>query len=604
MKLKLLLPLLCIILLVPTLASAIIPNQEITLLAVSQYDNGTLKGSTATMSLQLKPGTGAIFIESYPVAKIDTQVATRLAKEIACEFSETDCAHYDFFYTIRAGSPIVGGPSGGGATAVLTLASLEGLELKKNIAMTGSITSGGIIGPVAGIKEKIDAAQNKHKLAIVPELAFYHKNETMVNETNNLTFFGDNTTEEDTTLYFEDYTNMSEEIYLVTYLPDAVNMATMKGYKHTKKELEISTEYLSLMKDISEELCLQSQKLQEQIPETNKNNSLYIKAQDYLNKSRQADYQEHYTRASFCFSANLQLRQLTLINTTQEVLYENYQRLNRSIQDFSASIDEQELTTLADLEAYVIVTERLLEAQQYIDVINETNISYSLLGLAIERYSSAVAWSDFFLLEDTQTFELNEQSLSYACREEIQNVETRLNYLQLLLPAGYLQGVQADLEIVQDYKLNGDYALCLFKATKTKARADLFLSSLMIEEKKMPELIQAKRTRTQEILSQDKELFGILGYSYYEYANSFVEEEPYTGLMFAEYALVFSDLSDYFPKTTSYVEVDKEIQKQVITLLIGFTSGMLLMWLYMKRTPKKRSTQKHTKDKKTRQKSK
>ena len=129
---------------------------SISLLSVTKLANDSYRGGIATLYLQVKPGQGSIFVESYPLAKIDTQVAIRFANEVACEFSTVDCSKYNFFYTIRADSPIVGGPSGGGATALLTFAVLEDIDLREDFAMTGSISSGGIIGAVAGIKEKVE----------------------------------------------------------------------------------------------------------------------------------------------------------------------------------------------------------------------------------------------------------------------------------------------------------------------------------------------------------------------------------------------------------------------------------------------------------------
>ena len=65
---------------------------------------------------------------------------------------------YDFFYTIRANSNIVGGPSAGAAITVLTVSVLEDLPLNKKASITGTINTGGIIGPVGSVLPKIDSA--------------------------------------------------------------------------------------------------------------------------------------------------------------------------------------------------------------------------------------------------------------------------------------------------------------------------------------------------------------------------------------------------------------------------------------------------------------
>ena len=132
---------------------------SIKLLAVSNLETNP-RGSVADLFLEVDEGQGRVFIDSFPLSKLDTQISTRFAKEVACSFLERDCSNYDFFYTIRANSAIVGGPSAGAAIAVLTISVLEDLPLDKTITITGTINSGGIIGPVGGILKKITLSFN------------------------------------------------------------------------------------------------------------------------------------------------------------------------------------------------------------------------------------------------------------------------------------------------------------------------------------------------------------------------------------------------------------------------------------------------------------
>jgi len=134
---------------------------HMTLLAVKETTKG-YKGSTADLYLEIVPGKGRVFIETFPLSKLDTQITTRFAKEIACNYLDKDCEGYDFFYTIKADSAIIGGPSAGSATAILTALVLENEEIKETITMTGTINSGGLVGPVSGLKAKIEAAEEKN----------------------------------------------------------------------------------------------------------------------------------------------------------------------------------------------------------------------------------------------------------------------------------------------------------------------------------------------------------------------------------------------------------------------------------------------------------
>jgi len=128
------------------------------LLAVKETDSG-YEGGIADLYLEIKPGSGRVFLETFPLTRTDTQMSTRFAKAIACDALERDCDDTDFFYTITADSAIIAGPSAGSSIAILTVAMLKNLELNENYASTGTINSGGLIGPVGGLKAKIEAAK-------------------------------------------------------------------------------------------------------------------------------------------------------------------------------------------------------------------------------------------------------------------------------------------------------------------------------------------------------------------------------------------------------------------------------------------------------------
>ncbi|PIN87981.1 hypothetical protein COV12_00880, partial [Candidatus Woesearchaeota archaeon CG10_big_fil_rev_8_21_14_0_10_32_24] len=89
------------------------------LLAV-QEEGEHFIGSDADLFLELKEGHGRVFLETKPATKIDTQISTRYAKEIACNHFKLNCNQYDFIYTIKSNSNIIGGPSAGAAIAALT----------------------------------------------------------------------------------------------------------------------------------------------------------------------------------------------------------------------------------------------------------------------------------------------------------------------------------------------------------------------------------------------------------------------------------------------------------------------------------------------------
>ncbi|UCH12645.1 MAG: hypothetical protein JSW18_01485, partial [Candidatus Omnitrophota bacterium] len=127
------------------------------LLAVKESPDG-FNGSNADLYLEIKDGSGRVFLDTFPLTKMDTQFSTRFAKEIACDYLSKDCSKFDFFYIIRSESPIVGGPSAGAAISFLTIAMLDDIPINESATVTGTINSGGIIGSVGGLRAKIDAA--------------------------------------------------------------------------------------------------------------------------------------------------------------------------------------------------------------------------------------------------------------------------------------------------------------------------------------------------------------------------------------------------------------------------------------------------------------
>ena len=64
---------------------------------------------------------------------------------------------------------MIGGPSAGTATTVAIIAALEGKSVRQDVAVTGTIEEGGIIGEVGSVFEKAVAAEkNNMTLFLVP----------------------------------------------------------------------------------------------------------------------------------------------------------------------------------------------------------------------------------------------------------------------------------------------------------------------------------------------------------------------------------------------------------------------------------------------------
>ena len=116
------------------------------------------------------PGTGKVYLSTSPATEIDTQGAARLAAFAAALAAGADFTRYDYFFDLESPSVIVGGPSAGLPMALATLAALEGLDCgSARFVATGMMLPDGSVGPVGGLKEKLQAAAEwGARLFIVP----------------------------------------------------------------------------------------------------------------------------------------------------------------------------------------------------------------------------------------------------------------------------------------------------------------------------------------------------------------------------------------------------------------------------------------------------
>ncbi len=115
-------------------------------------------------------GTGHVFVDTSPYTQVDLQGSARLAAMVASDVLGIDQRTYDFYYIIDISTPIIGGPSAGGALTVATIAAINNWTLKPYVVMTGMINPDESIGPVGGIPYKLEAAAaSNYTLFLVPE---------------------------------------------------------------------------------------------------------------------------------------------------------------------------------------------------------------------------------------------------------------------------------------------------------------------------------------------------------------------------------------------------------------------------------------------------
>ena len=549
------------------------------LLAVRETEAG-YEGGIADLYLEIKPGSGRVFLETFPLTRTDTQMSTRFAKAIACDVIEKDCDDTDFFYTITADSAIIAGPSAGASIAILTVAMLEDLKLNEDYAITGTINSGGLIGPVGGLKAKVEAAKKAGlKKAFIPagEIIVRLDNSTI------------------------DLKNLSKELGIeiieASTLSEAVKEFTGKEIKQRFKSIDISEEYTSTMKSLAKGLCDRSNKLKAET--TNLNFSLNVtaireNAQNLTGKGKEAfERQIFYSSASYCFGANVEYSTLLLLskNMSKDDVAKGAEKIKSEINDFRNKMEDIEKKTITDLEAYIVVRERLAEAQdsaeQALDILNKTNKTERAartLAYAAERINSAHSWA-VFMGKSGKAFNLNKDVLKKSCQNKISEADERKQYVELYFP-GTLDNIKKDIDKANDELEKGSYELCLSTASKAKADVDIILSVFGVDNAQYRNIVERKLEIVKNNIAREssKGIFPILGYSYYEYANSLKDSDLFSALLYSEYALELGNLDIYFKESNGKrksIDIDNKL---LGAFLIGVLAGFVAAYLVRSKT--------------------
>ncbi len=558
---KFLLLLVVILLLLP---GVLAKEYHLKLLAVQE--GKILTGSDADLYLELKPGSGRVFLDTNPTPKLDTQISTRFAKEIACKQYDLRCENYDFIFTIQARSSIIGGPSAGAAIAALTTIAMRDMPYREDITITGTINPGGIVGPVGGVHEKLQAAS---KAGISKVLV---SSGAKGNATSKV--WG-----RKTSLF--DYVGMN--VVEVVHLDEVLFHITGENVSQPILDLQQPIAYTTIMSNVNDILCSRTGELFKEISHQNIDliNTTRISIRDKLAKSYNATKaNDLYSSASFCFGANIELREVIYRDYGLSKVNHEFEQIMREASAVGRMVNAQPLNTISDLQAKMIVKERLEDVQRSVTNYHKEKHLWSLnqsiktLGYAKERLFTARVWTQFFAMEGKQ-FEVDAQTLKASCESKIMEARQRYEYVALFVRSSILTFIREKIDSSTAALHRNEYELCLITAIQAKADANVVQSSIGQTNTSIQKYIDAKKRAAQRVISKNSKegIFPILGYSYFQYANSL---EPYSALLYVEYALEMSQIDIYFQKQDVF-SWKKFIpsSRERIFLAEGFLIGLL-----------------------------
>ncbi len=568
------------VLLLLVIASTAVAQNEIyhlPLLAVEEANN-QYHGITADLFLELKEGSGRVFLDTFPLTKLDTQISTRFAKEVACKHFNLDCNKYDFIFTIKSSSNIIGGPSAGAAMAALTTIAILDLEYQ-NVAITGTINSGGIIGPVGGVREKLEAASELESSKVLIPIGNSQINSTQLD----LISYGQN--------------NLSLEVIEVIDLDEVILQLTGKDLNGKNYTISENTQYNEIMQMLQADLCNRNKAILQEISEKGislDNSTLEAvnsKQSQAINSTKSGDY---YSAASFCFGNNIQLKSSYYREegASFKTITERFDLLEEKVSELEQQLSNEKIETISDLQALMIVKERLQDVKNQIKEFRESsetnnlNNFHNLLGYAEERFYSALSWQKFFEMFGKK-YVLDKEILKNACLSKISEAKERVQYASFFIGNLNIDYIHEKVSTANNAYNNEDYELCLITASQAKADATTILSSLGLNNQTINKFISSKEKAAQRVIFENSAegVFPILGYSYYQYAKTLKNTQEYSALNYYEYALELSELQLYFPEELTFLEKVKRtlsLDKDSLLFIKGLILGIILTILVLR----------------------
>ena len=526
---------LMVLLLIPVVSAL---EGSIQIVTVNEDTNN---GDVAKLDLEITDGRGRVFIDTFPLTALNTQVSARMAKQVACKSISKDCSNLDFFYTLRANAVIVGGPSSGAAMAVLAASLLDDLKLKENVTITGTINPGGMIGTVGGIKGKIDAAAKEGFAIVIPAPS-------------------DNITAGNISIDPVEYGVLNGiEVVKAATLDDALAVFAGKPIERVTFRIDVPQEYYDMMETLRQATCERTEELKIAANDSGFN--------DYKNLTEQRLL---YSAASLCFDSNIRLQEALLRD--QNLTEDDYKALVQDYKTRISSIDV--IKDNANLEIYLATKDRIDEALRFLKQA-ESGTDYRALATAIERYFNINNWLMYINAEGNQP--ITNDVLKKLCYNKLQETTILYEYGKTF----YRDRLDNNaLEGAEESARQADYELCIYKTIKFRSEVNNLLSLLSVGNNLVDEYISQKLDVVNNVIAKEK-LFPVMAYSYYEYANTLKDKDKAASSLFAEYALELSNLDLYYENEPFYIKERFDTQL-VYAFAIGIAVGILFAAVFIK----------------------
>jgi uncharacterized protein len=527
----------------------------ITAPAVERTADG-LQGVLSYMTVVTQVGSGHVYIDTWPLAEVDIQGSARLAVQVACDVVHKNWENYDFFITVRSDSPIIGGPSAGGAMTVAIIAALQGWQLSSDIVMSGTINPDETVGPVGGLYQKAQAASEVAHTFLVPDgQTTIVVEEQTVKTQGPFTYY---TTNQKQLNLVEEGAKMGLDVKEIYDIREAVYYFT--GHEIETPHLEAEPIKADFMKPyagqqvstIEEEYNSVSDSVQGYTG-SYKDDLQHVlgSAQEQITYAHTAyDSGNYYTSMSACYVAGLYITYAQNL-----LLYFENQSVEEIFSDLAAEIDtvfkettEEHPHGMTALQCIATAQNRIFEARDYLNKAQDQQSTFNQIeyaSYAERRKESAEFWLEL-AQEYQEGSEISQDTLRSAASSMLNTAELSLVYASSILPAGdLLNQAQSRLQTAQEQFVEEVYAASLFSAVESRVYGEVALVSYAAPQDILAQKVERARERASKAIetSRQQGIEPVLAVSYYELTESL--DDPTQSLIYLGYAEEVASMAKY-----------------------------------------------------------
>ncbi|AHL22820.1 S16 family serine protease [Thermococcus nautili] len=512
--------------------------------AVAKTSTGELTGVVTEFVITVTPGSGHVYIETWPLAQVDMQASARLATQVAGRVLGVNMSHYDVFIQVRANTSIIGGPSAGGTMTVGIIAALMGWKVNPNVMMTGMINPDGSIGPVGGILEKAAAAhQAGVKLFLIPEgQRIQYVQETQKKEIGGVIEINTETKPVDVVKYAEERWGLKvvevKDIYEAVYYFTGHRLPKPKAPQNVQIDTSfLRNDALSDYKNTTDYY----QRVMKELKESNVGYDTYMTLLAALNNAGQLLNQSkgyideglYYTALSKDFQARIVIRHVDwyLQTNTPKDVEELLKNTSETIKSAEAYVENQSIRGITMLQAVAAAEQRIEDAKSNLDQAWKSYYSgdyWDAIGkaaYAYERAKTAILWTDLGK-RFAKGEPIKKDLIKATARDYIDESDLIVAYIESMYGDVLGNSLTDTIEKAQQYYDDGKYSAALFTAMQARVQGEVFLDTLAITNWTvlMDKLNMVKGDAKAAIgIAEEKGITPILAIAYYEFAQSFEE---------------------------------------------------------------------------------